>query len=114
MEEYSKRQNKVSRLIQKELSDIFQKEGLTLFSGALVTVTVVRISKDLSFAKVFVSIFDPKNNKDEVYKTIKLNTVNIRHNLSQRIKSQMRGVPELSFEIDDSLDYQEDITNRLK
>ena len=114
MEEYSKRQNKVSRLIQKELSDIFQKEGLTLFSGALVTVTVVRISKDLSFAKVFVSIFDPKNKKDEVFKTIKLNKVNIRHNLSQRIKSQMRGVPELSFEIDDSLDYQEDITNRLK
>ena len=108
----SSRQDKVSRLIQKDLSDIFQKESLTLFKGALVSVTTVRISSDLSVAKVYLSIFS--TNKDvDTFALINKNKKSIRYKLGQRVKNQLRIVPELSFYLDDSLDYIENIEGLL-
>lgn len=110
----STRQDKVSRLIQKELGDIFQKDSAGLYNSALITVTSVRISPDLSFAKVFLSLFSPGKDTGEAFEKIKANTVKIRHTLGTRIRFQLRIVPELSFQVDDSLDYIEKIDTLLK
>lgn len=110
---YSKRQNKVARLLQKELGEIFQNQGRTLFQGALITVTIVRISPDLSVAKVYLSLFAQKNN-DELFDLIKESNKTIRHQLAQRVRHQLRAVPKLIFYKDDSLDMIEKIDNLLK
>ncbi len=106
---YSKRQNKISRLLQKELADIFQKE----YSGrAFITVTVVRISPDLSYAKVYLSIMEGTGKSiksGEASNKIKKQTKEIRKRLGARIKNQVRIIPDLKFFIDDSLDYEENI-----
>ena len=114
MEEYSKRQNKVSRLLQKDLGEIFQSESLNSFLGAMISVTVVRVSTDLSFAKVYISIFSPKTPVNEIYELVKKNKKKIRFLLGNKIKNQIRSIPELAFFIDDSLDYIENIENLLK
>jgi ribosome-binding factor A len=108
------RQEKVSRLIQKELSDILQKESFQLCRGAMVTVTMVRISSDLSFAKTFVSIFCPGQKVEDIHELLKTNAKAIRTILGQRVRHQLRIVPEIAFNIDDSLDYIENIDKLLK
>ena len=108
----SPRQDKISRLLQRDLSDIFQKESLNLFKGALVSATIVRVSPDLSVAKVYVSIFSP--NKDiDIFALINKNKKSIRYKLAERVKNQLRIVPELVFYVDDSLDYIENIEGLL-
>lgn len=108
----SQRQSKVSRLIQKELSDIFQKQMNTLFAGGIISVTVVRMSPDLGIAKVYISIFPPERRK-ELFETVNHQTKTLRHELGQRVKNQLRHVPELHFYIDDSLDYVQKIDDLL-
>ena len=112
METYSKRQEKVSKLLQRDLADIFQKEA-QLFKGALITVTKVRISPDLSYAKVFVSIFIPNGDASEIMDAIQAQTNNFRYILGKRIKNQVKKIPELRFFIDDSLDYIDHIDELL-
>ncbi|MDR2962821.1 MAG: 30S ribosome-binding factor RbfA [Bacteroidales bacterium] len=107
------RQQKISRLVQRELSDIFQKETYTTFGGALITPTIVRIAPDLSFAKIYVSIFSPKIDAAQVFETIQAQAKKIRQNLAGRTGKQLRIVPELAFFVDDSLDYQQNIENIL-
>lgn len=107
------RQNKVSRLIQKELGDIFQKQGNNLYHGAMITVTVVRITADLSQAKVYLSLFPPAK-KDEIFTAVNEKNKAVRHELAKRVKNQLRIIPELKFFIDDSLDYMEKIDDLLK
>lgn len=107
------RQQKMSRLIQKELAGIFLREVKDLFSGAMITVTRVRMSPDLSVARVYVSIFAVKN-KDSIYEDIEIYTSEIRKHLGNKIRKQVRIIPELKFFIDDSLDYIENIDNALK
>jgi ribosome-binding factor A len=109
----STRQQKVSRLLQRDLSDIFQKESVTMFRGAFITVTVVRVAPDLSFAKGYVSIFAPGVDSKEIFELIQLHTKKIRQILAQRVAKQLRIVPELAFGIDDSLDYQDNIDKIL-
>lgn len=109
----STRQNKISRLIQKDLAEIIQKEGRNFFSGVLVSVTNVRISPDLSIAKVYLSIF-PSEKSKETLKEIKLNQSKIRGLLGVKVGKQLRIVPQLDFHIDDSLDYIENIDRLLK
>lgn len=109
----SKRQSKVSRLIQKELGDIFQKESRTLFRGAFITVTQVRISPDLSVAKVFLSIFAVKD-RGEIIDLVNTKKPAVRNLLGRRVRHQLRIIPELVFYLDDSLDYSEKIDNLLK
>lgn len=102
----STRQKKISRLLQKEISEIIQKEGSALFLGKMITVTVVRVSADLSVAKVYVSIFPYKESD---IKTINAHTREVRFHLGKRIKNHMRKVPELVFYYDDSFDYSSNI-----
>ena len=109
----STRQNKVARLLQKELGEIFQRESMNLFRGALISVTVVRVAPDRSFAKVFVSIFAPSKDEQELFKSIQDNTKKIRQMLAQKVAKQLRIIPELAFHIDDSIAYQENITRLL-
>lgn len=109
----STRQQKINRLLQKELADIFQRESRNMFKGVMISVTVVRVTTDLSIARVHVSIF-PGDNKKEVLKEIRMANSRIRGLLGRRIGKQMRIVPELEFYIDDSLDYIENIDRLLK
>lgn len=107
------RQQKVARQIQKDISDIFTKEAAGLVAGAMVTVTVVRVSPDLSFAKVFLSIF-PFGQSAAVMKKLEENNWVIRKALGTRVRNQLKQVPELAFQLDDSLEYIENIDNLLK
>ena len=109
----STRQQKVSRLIQKELGDIFQRETKLLFGAALITVTQVRVSPDLGLAKCYVSLFNV-NDKNLLLKQIQEHIKEIRGKLSIRIGKQVRVIPNLAFYIDDSLDYALRIDELLK
>jgi len=108
----STRQNKISRLIQRELADIFQKESRNLFMGKMISVTVVRITPDLGIAKAYLSIF-PSDNSKEVLKQIRIANSKIRGMLGRKVGKQLRVVPELEFYIDDSLDYIDNIDKLL-
>ena len=103
------RTNKVNRLLQKELSELFRLQTSAL-KGVLVTVTSVSISPDLGIAHVRLS----NDKADELLSAIKQNTVAIRYDLGKRVKSQLRKLPELYFHIDDSLNYLERIDELLK
>jgi ribosome-binding factor A len=109
----STRQYKVSRLLQKELGHIFQREGNSIFTGKLITVTEVRITQDLGQARVFLSIF-PAAEKEMFTKKIGEHSQHIRHELGMRIRHQLRMIPELQFFLDDSLDHLENIDRLLK
>ena len=101
------RQNKIARLLQKELSDIFLGETRKTH-GILISVSAVRISPDLSIANVYLSIF-PSEKAQEILSSIQNNAKQVRYDLAQRVRMQLRKIPELSFFIDDSLDYIEKI-----
>lgn len=108
----SQRQSKVSRLIQKELGDIFQKQGNTLFGGGMISVTVVRMTPDLGIAKVYISVFPPQR-REELFETVNNQVKTLRHELGRRVKNQLRHVPELHFYVDDSMDYVQRIDDLL-
>ncbi len=107
----STRLNKIDRLVQKELSDIFQKFTKS-YGGILISVTSVSVSADLSIARVRLSIF-PNNKQAEMMEMIKKSAKSIRYDLSQRTRHQLRIIPELTFFLDDSLDYLEHIDHLL-
>ncbi|MCF8285124.1 MAG: 30S ribosome-binding factor RbfA [Sphingobacteriales bacterium] len=100
----SKRQQKFSRVIQKELSEIFQREGLSFHGNTIVTITMVRISPDLSVARIYLSLFNSAN-KEQLLAEIKSQTKEIRYKLGERIRNQARIVPHLEFFLDDSMEY---------
>ena len=109
----STRQNKISRLLQKDLSEIFQKESRNLFQGKMISVTRVRISPDLGLARVYLSIF-PSDQAEAVLQMVKVQTKNMRRLLGNRVGKQLRIVPQLSFFVDDSLEYIDNIETSLK
>lgn len=109
----STRQQKVSRLIQRELSQVFMREGSWLFDRIMVSVTTVRISPDLSVAKIYLSIFGT-NDKKKVIQNLDHHKPRIRYLLGQQLKNQLRIVPELIFYLDDSLDYAEKMEEVFK
>ena len=106
------RQNKISRLIQKELSEIFLLQTKAM-NGVLVSVSAVRISPDMSIARVYLSVF-PSEKSQEIVKNINDNMKSIRFELGTRVRHQLRINPELKFFVDDSLDYVERIDELLK
>jgi ribosome-binding factor A len=106
------RQSKVARLLQRDLGDIFINEARHLLDGAMVTVTKVRVTRDLSSARVYLSVFAAKD-KDSLVKKIVSQTKEIRHTLAGKIKNQVRAIPELHFHLDDSLDYIDHIEELL-
>ncbi|MDY3103138.1 30S ribosome-binding factor RbfA [Prevotella sp. SGI.027] len=106
------RQNRVARLLQKELATIFQSQTRET-QGVMVSVTQVRVSPDLSICTAYLSIF-PSEKAEEILKNITANEKTIRYDLGTRVRNQLRIVPELRFFIDDSLDYIEHIDELLK
>lgn len=108
----TKRQQKINRLIQKELSEIFLLETKKT-SGVLVSVTNVRVSPDLGMAHAYLSIF-PSEKGSELVKNINENVKSVRFELGKRVGKQLRIIPELVFHLDDSLDYIENIDSLLK
>ncbi|MFC2264914.1 MAG: 30S ribosome-binding factor RbfA [Prevotella conceptionensis] len=106
------RQNRIARLLQKELSLIFQSQT-RLMHGVMVSVTRTRVSPDLSICTAYLSVF-PSEKGEELLKNIESNTKTIRYELGTRVHNQLRIIPELRFFIDDSLDYIERIDELLK
>ena len=106
------RQNKIARLLQKELSIIFQQQTRAMH-GTMVSVTRVKISPDLSICTAYLSIF-PSEKGEEILQNINASNKAIRYELGTRVRNQLRIVPELRFFIDDSLDYIEHIDELLK
>ena len=106
------RQAKISRLLQKELAQIFQSQTRQMH-GMMVSVTRVKISPDLSVCTAYLSVF-PSEKAEEVIANVNTNAKTIRYDLGQRIRNQVRIIPELRFFIDDSLDYIDRIDELLK
>ena len=106
------RQAKISRLLQKELAQIFQGQTRRMH-GMMVSVTRVNISPDLSVCTAYLSVF-PSEKAEEVINNVNTNAKTIRYDLGQRIRNQVRIIPELRFFIDDSLDYIDHIDELLK
>ena len=106
------RQNRISRLLQKELAIIFQ-EQTRMMHGVMVSVTRVIISPDLSICTAYLSVF-PSEKGEEIVRNVTANMKTIRYELGRRVHNQLRIIPELRFFIDDSLDYIERIDELLK
>ncbi len=106
------RQNRIARLLQKELAQIFESQTRQM-RGVLVSVTRVRISPDLSICTAYLSIF-PSERGEELLQNITANEKSIRYELGRRVRNQLRIIPELRFFIDDSLDYIDHIDELLK
>ena len=106
------RQNKIARLLQKELSLIFQQQTRATH-GTMISVTRAKISPDLSICTAYLSVF-PSEKGEELLQNIEKNSQQIRYTLGQRVRYQLRIVPELRFFIDDSLDYIDRIDELLK
>ncbi|MBF6597193.1 MAG: 30S ribosome-binding factor RbfA [Fermentimonas sp.] len=106
------RLQKVNRLIQKELGDLLLIEAKKM-PGILISVTNVRVSADLSVAHAYLSVF-PTEKSDELVSNINENVKTVRYDLGKRLKNQLRVIPELTFHVDDSLDYIENIDKLLK
>ena len=107
------RQKKIAGVLQKDLVNVLQNAAQEGMKGVIISVTKVNVTADLSVAKVYLSIF-PNNKRDELIEGIKANTVLIRHELAQRTRNQLRRMPELTFYLDDSLDYIEGIDASLR
>ncbi len=107
------RQNKISRLIQKEMGEMFQQELAGIRGHSMITVTHVGVTRDLSLARVHLSLFATPD-KNALFQKVLDNKKEIRHILAGRVKQQLRVIPELEFFIDDALDYIEHIDELLK
>ena len=107
----STRQAKISRLLQKELSEIFRRETAKTH-GVIVSVSAVRVSPDLSIARAYLSVV-PSEKSQEMLESINASAKTIRYELAQKVRFQLRKVPELQFYLDDSLDYIANIDSLL-
>jgi ribosome-binding factor A len=110
----TQRQKKIAGVIQKDLADVLQRAATDGgLHGVLISVSKVYVTTDLSIAKVYLSIF-PNNKAGELLEGVKSNQPLIKHELAQRTKHQLRRMPELTFYIDDSLEYIDNIDKSLK
>ncbi|MBQ8810083.1 MAG: 30S ribosome-binding factor RbfA [Bacteroidales bacterium] len=109
----STRQLKVAKEIQKVMAEVIRSKGMAAFGGALVSVSGVKISPDLSVAKIYVSVF-PSDKAEAVMGVLEENARALRGELGSKVAKQLRIVPEISFFLDSSLDYVEHIEELLK
>ncbi|MBD5201360.1 MAG: 30S ribosome-binding factor RbfA [Bacteroidales bacterium] len=107
-----KRQAKIARLLQRELSEIFRKQTQAL-GGVIVSVSAVRVSPDLSIAKVYLSIF-PSDKGAQILENINRQSKTVRYELAQAVRQVLRKCPDLQFYLDDSLDYIDNIDRLLQ
>lgn len=106
------RQQKVGRVVQKELGEIFQFDMKQHFPGVMITVTKVNVTRDLSIARAYLSLFGVRD-KTGILDDIRLHAGELRYRLGNRIGKQVRVVPQLELYEDDSLDYIENIERLL-
>ena len=114
--EESKRQKQVGKLVMEELSDIFQREGYNIVDGGMISISKVTLTPDLLEARVYLSMFQVKDIAKMMHE-IKEKTWDFRKQLGQRLKNQLRRVPELQFFNDDTLDYvfkMEELFKKIK
>lgn len=109
----STRQLKVAKEIQKDMAEIIRSKGMAAFQGALVSVSGVKISPDLSVSKIYVSVF-PSEKAQTVMSILEENSRALRGELGSKVGKQLRIVPEITFYLDSSLDYVEHIEELLK
>ena len=102
----TQRQLKISRLLQRELGEIFQRDAKAKYGGAMITVTKVNVSKDMSVARVYLSLF-ATNDKSGLISDIEAHSHDTRYQLGKRIRNQVRIIPQIRFLVDESLDYFE-------
>ena len=102
----SKRQQKFAGVIQQDLAEIFQREGMNFLPNTMVTITKVRVTPDLAIARVFLSFFNSVDAAASL-STVKVHASEIRYKLGAKIKNQVRVVPQLEFFVDDTNDYVE-------
>ena len=107
------RQEKIAKQIQRDIAEIFQRDIAESLRGVLVTVTAVRVSPDLGYAKVYVSVF-PVEKAQATLDIINQQNRLIRGALGRRMRFQVKVIPELQFFVDDSLEYIENIDSLLK
>lgn len=106
------RQEKIERLIQKELSEMFLLQTKAM-QGVMVSVSHCRVSPDLSYCNAYLSVF-PSERAKEMVDNVTKNVKTVRYDLGQRLRHQLRIIPELRFFVDDTLDYMEHIDELLK
>ena len=106
------RQDKISSLIKRDISIFFQRNGSVYCPGGMVSVTVVRMTPDLSLAKVYLSVFGT-DKKKEVIEAIKKDASRVRKEMGSALGKVLRAIPEFNFYLDDSLDYAEKIDSIL-
>lgn len=112
----TKRQEKFARLLQKDLGELFQQNARALFQSAFITVSGVKVSPDLGYAKVYLSFFQT-NDKEALLELVRFYGKDLRKQLAHRIKNQVRKIPELEFFLDDSIDkamYMEEVFKKIK
>lgn len=112
----SKRQQKFARVIQKDLGELFQRESSNLLPNVFITITKIRVTPDLAMARIYLSFYNT-NNPALALSEIRNQTREIRYKLGQRIKDQVRVIPELEFFIDDTSDYvsrMDELFDRIK
>ena len=107
------RQKKIAGVLQKDLAEVLQHAAQDGMKGVIISVTKVNVTSDLGQAKVYISVF-PQLKREIILKGVKENTSTIRYEMAKRTRDQLRRMPELSFYIDDSLDYIEDIDDALR
>ncbi len=107
------RQEKIASLLKREIATVFQRETNTWFNGRFITITQVRMSPDLTLAKVYISIMISKDKKADL-EMVRSNTWQIKNRVANNAGKHLRRMPDLNFYIDDSLDYYEDIDRLLK
>lgn len=100
----SKRQKQVGKLILEEMSDIFQREGINIINGGMVSISGVSVTPDLLEARIYLSLFQVQD-PEELLQDIKAKTGELRNQLGRRVRNQLRRVPELKFFKDDTLDH---------
>lgn len=110
---FSKRQNQVAGMVQKELAGLFIHKSNEWVQGKMLTVSLVRITKDLGIANVFISVF-PSDDAQSSIDLLNEKVSKIRYELGNRLRHNIKRIPELRFHLDDSLDHIDRIDNALK
>lgn len=108
-----KRQKQVAAVLEKELNDIFQRLGLNMIGGGMVSISSVKITPDLFDARIYLSFFKISDNAAAL-KTIQEKSREIKKELTARVRHQLRSMPQLSFFIDDTLEYVDKIEKLFK
>ncbi len=107
------RQKKIAGILQEELADVLRISTQEKLKGVIISVTKIKVTPDLNEAKVYLSVF-PSNKRDAIFQEIVSDSPKVKHQLAQRMRHQMRKMPDLTFYIDDSLDYIDNIDAALK